>query len=315
MVLITGGNGFLGRALAQKLKPSFHVLSVGRSSPTSIVKKEIYTEGSGSLSSMVLDVTDSDAVKSLFRDFPITTVVHLAGPTTHHELVHEKGQSLFVNWTGTYHLLNEFVKSSKAQRFIYSSSGKVYSPMKGDHLNENSDANPTSILGNNKRAVERLIEFMAVDLPASKSLASARIFNVFGPGQKESFLVPTIVQQLKNSSALKLGNLTDRRDYIFSDDVVTALETLILKPESGLQYYNIGSGHDYSAQDILDVISKLTGKKISTQVDASKLRSGETSVERSQVSKLEALGWKCQFSLEQGLKKFLELEAPQLLQR
>lgn len=305
MILITGGNGFLGKALAEKLAANASVLCIGRSSKNS--------KQTGSISTLSADVTDLAAVKKIFQEFPIETVLHLAGPTTHHELVHEKNESLYVNWLGTYNLLSEFLNKDSAKRFVYSSSGKVYSPMKKNFLSETSEAEPSSILGKNKRAVEMLIEFMSAGAPSTKSFAITRIFNVFGPHQKESFLVPTIIQQLKRSPTLNLGNLSDRRDYIYLDDVISAMELITHNTTPGLQYYNVGSGQDYSAQDILDAIQKLTQKNITTNIDKTKLRTDETATERSDISKLKSLGWQPRYSLEQGLKKYIETDAPELL--
>ncbi len=73
-----------------------------------------------------------------------------------------------------------------------------------------------------------------------------------------------------------------------------------------LDIYNVGSGNAYSVRDILEIISRLTGRQLEIKIDSNRLRHDETSIEYADISKIKkTFGWNPQISLEQGIREIL----------
>ena len=85
-----------------------------------------------------------------------------------------------------------------------------------------------------------------------------RPFNVYGPGQKEVFLIPEIIKQLISSEKgiIEVDDLGPKRDYIYIDDLIDAL---ILSINSEDDIYNIGSGYSISVEEIIKIAIKKSG--------------------------------------------------------
>ena len=136
---------------------------------------------------------------------------------------------------------------------------------------------------------------------SDKSFSILSIFNVYGPNQKPEFLIPTILSQIKNNKVI-LGDIKSKRDYLYIKDLITAFLTIVKNKEKGVQIYNVGSGVSTSAEDIVRAIEKISKKKLSIEVDKSKLRKNEMPDEKADISKLKILGWNPKYNVHSGLK-------------
>jgi nucleoside-diphosphate-sugar epimerase len=92
-------------------------------------------------------------------------------------------------------------------------------------------------------------------LPAT----AIRLFNVYGPGQSERFLIPRIVQQLRDTtvSSIEVMDLEPRRDYLYVDDAVAAI--VVSRVQEGFALYNVGSGRSYSVGDVIHEAVHVSG--------------------------------------------------------
>jgi GDP-4-dehydro-6-deoxy-D-mannose reductase len=139
-----------------------------------------------------------------------------------------------------------------------------------------------------------------------------RSFNHIGPRQSPRFIAADFAKQIaliekdQQEAVIKVGNLEAKRDFTDVRDVVRAYALLMEKGEKG-EVYNIGSGISKSAQEILDMLLALSEKKITIQVDQSKMRPSDTPEIVCDHSKVTALtGWNPETPLEQTLKDTLE---------
>ncbi|MFH0977833.1 MAG: NAD(P)-dependent oxidoreductase [Candidatus Woesearchaeota archaeon] len=291
IVLITGINGFLGNSIGKELISSgFEVIGLDQAPACSLTGVNSY------FSASVLDKEKVNAAVSRAQ-----FVVHLASLTTHDEITFKPYLALEVAIVGTKNVLDAFVASPASKMFLFSSSGKVYGRSGKPPLDESMPANPTNFLGKSKLLVEQLISFYSTE---PKSFVAFRIFNVFGPGQRDQFLIPTVAKQLRHGNLLKLGDLRAKRDYVYVDDIARAFRSAIESSLSnGFHIYNICSGVASSASDILDLFSSITGKKIQAVSQPSLLRPDELDIEFGSFLKIEKdLGWKPVVSLREGLK-------------
>jgi len=141
-------------------------------------------------------------------------------------------------------------------------------------------------------------------------VAIARPFNTYGPRQSMRAVIPTIIlQALSNAPDLSLGALKPTRDFNFVADTVAGMIAVLDSEKSIGQTINIGSGNEISVGDTVSLIGKLTGKKLDVKTDAARLRPDASEVERlccDNSKAVKLLGWKPQYSLEQGLKETIE---------
>lgn len=277
-ILITGIDGFIGNHLSKAL-----------------VKRGHKVKGSGS-------VLNKGQIEKEIKG--VDCVIHLAGKTTHGDLVVNKLESLETNVDGTKNVLDAFIRS-EAKKFIYPSSGKVYGKVENLPIRESHPTNPLNVLGKTKLIAEKLIDFYSNN---DKEFVILRIFNVYGEGQKENFLIPTILKQLKTGKKeIVLGDIESKRDYIHIDDVVSAIISAIEgKNKKGIFIYNISTGVGCSAKDIVYLIGRIIGSSIKIKVNSKILRSDESKVEYGSynLAKKE-LGWEPKISLEEGLRKLI----------
>ena len=167
--------------------------------------------------------------------------------------------------------------------------------------------NPQNILGKSKRITEQVIDFYAI--PENKYLI-CRIFNIYGEKQKRNFVVPTIIEQL-TQTYIQLGNIEDKRDYLYIDDLSLAIQACLKSALyfNNVDYVNIGLGEPISVFDIVKTIEKILNKKLRIQINKALFRTDETPVEFCCNKKLRDLtGWQPRYSLLEGLKKTLIAE-------
>lgn len=300
--LIIGGSGFIGRMLCPALcAKGMRVIATARH-PHPI-------EGAAEV--LPLEITDISSVDAVFQAHIYDVVYYLAAITEHHQLVHDPITSLEAYTLGSLNIARGFSKSH-ASRLIYSSTGKVYAPMTAQGIPEDHPTLPSNILGQVKLIAENILSFAVRN--TTQTLILARIFNVYGPHQKPTFVLPTILNQLKNGPSIELGNLDDGRDYLYAEDVVSALEILSSAPFScGTQICNVGSGMELSVRQLLQEIENLVSLKITVIQNQNKLRHEEYLSEYADIAKLRSFGWSPKVPLRQGLHRTIEYYAPNLL--
>jgi len=163
---------------------------------------------------------------------------------------------------------------------ILASSGKAYAP--------------ATELGRIKLACEEVAR--AAARSSRKRLTILRIFNVYGPGQPQGFLFPTLAAGLA-SGRLVLGELDHARDWIHVRDVASAVAAaLATPPEREPRVLDVGTGRATTVREILRMIGVPPPE---TAVDPA--RTTEPSSERAAIEPLRALGWAPRVTLEEGV--------------
>lgn len=257
-ILITGGTGFTGRPLAQRLRADGHdVLSLGHDG-------EIADASS-------LDLRDFAAVRGCLARFKPSVIVHLAGiaATQHNRL----DQVYAANVIGTANLFEAVRSSSIIPRLvIMASSAQVYAPTGSElPINEESRLGPRSHYGVSKHAAEEIASIYAQHIP----ILICRPFNYTGPGQTNAFLVPKIVQHYaQRRREIKLGNLDLYRDISDVQRVVEAYSRLISRPP-GFDIVNICCGRSIHLLDVIKIMDDVAGYSINVVSDPALVRNDE----------------------------------------
>ncbi len=281
-VVITGAGGFLGRGLGRRLaETGWEVVALSRRRA---------------------DVTDLDALRAQVED--ADAVVHLAFPTRAASRREHPFESLREVLIGTSNVLQLAVECG-ARHVVLASSGKVYGAPRTLPQTEEHPLAPTTQLGALKQLAESVLSDGSGALAVRETLGvtTLRIFNVYGPGQRDEFVVPHLVRGLRAGPVLRLGELDHRRDYIHLDDTAAAFATVLDRPAppGSLRALNVGSGGSTSVRELLTRLSALAGVTPEIVQDPARRRPDEIEEERADTTRLRALGWAPGVSLDEGL--------------
>ena len=211
-----------------------------------------------------------------------------------------------VNTAGTAALLEWAASSCPGARVLFVSSSEVYGSSP-DRLFESSPVAPRNAYGGSKAAAEEAVRQFARS--SGLDTVIARPFPHFGPWQAAHFALPSFCRRIleaakSGTGAISVGNLAPVRDYTYIGDVVEAYSTVLARGKAGT-VYNIASGEGRTMSAILDILLGMSGRSVSVAPDPSLLRETDVSVQVGSASRLEALGWRRRYTLEEGLRLLL----------
>ena len=241
-VVITGGTGFTGRPLAERLRQDGHdVVALGHDA-----------RDAGALK---VDLCDFGAITRALTQIRPSAIVHLAGiaAPTHSDV----GEMYSANVVGTANLFAALGAAKIEPRtVIVASSAQVYAVSDtGRPLTEDDTLAPRSHYAVSKHATEEMAAIYARQFP----IIITRPFNYTGPGQPTGFLVPKIVQHYaERHSEIRLGNLDLFRDFSDIRRVVEAYSRLVSQPIDPTTV-NICSGRGLYLADILKMMDEISG--------------------------------------------------------
>lgn len=263
------GYGFLGRHLADAL--------VARGDEVLVIEKR--------------DVPLPDgAVKGDARyiDGPIecNDIYHLAGLTNYAYCEANPFECIESNVMSTVNMIRRMKPQGK---FVLASSAAVYVP-NDVPLSESHPTGPRSIYGASKHAAEGFVQAKC------DRWLIARFFNVYGPGQSRSFIVPQMIHQARREGIISIRNRGTFRDYLY---VYDAIKALLLAAEAPTNFVvNIGSGKKTSTGEIAEIV----GREMEVDVRSKEVYdSYSPRTLCADTSRIRALGWSPEFSLEEGL--------------
>ena len=299
-VLVTGGCGFVGVPLVRHLAEQGDDVVVyddmSRGTPSRLdnhVREQVrVVQG---------DVRDLDLLMRVLRDHQSEAVVHLAAVHFIPDCDADPERCLSVNIGGTQTVLDAIRLCESVSCLVYASTAAVYAPDNAPHKEDLSRLAPTDVYGFSKLAGEQLVEAFARHGDVSSSIA--RLFNVFGPLETNPHLIPTVIRQAEQGRRLLLGNLSTRRDYVFTEDVARALALFVDATYEGAALLcNVGTGQPFSGEEVVKVVSGLLGKDLIIERDEGRVRPSDRPMLRADNARArQSLSWSPRVSLEDGL--------------
>ncbi len=234
-ILVTGHTGFIGRELISALRgnPAYETIGISRSAGRNLLAV--------------------DAFKGLPS---VDKIVHLAGSVGVMESWSDPGKFFTNNFLSTLNIL-EFARISKTP-VIYLSS-YVYGNPQYLPIDEKHPVLPANPYAQSKRQAEILCEAYAKDFGIPVMIL--RPFNVYGPLQSSESLVVKLLRQVKENGSIEVNDLRPKRDYLYIDDLISAMTQVIESEWAGLFIYNLGYGKSYSVAEVIEWIVKITGRK------------------------------------------------------
>jgi UDP-glucose 4-epimerase len=298
--LITGVAGFLGSSLANYLIREGHQVrgldDLSAGNPDVLSQDVLFTRG---------DINDRPKLWTLLQD--VDCVYHLAARVSVPESILYPREYNATNVGGTVCLM-EAMRDVGVRRVVFISSGAVYGDQGEQPLRETVFPNPRSPYAVSKLAAEYYVRSIG-DLWGIDTV-SLRVFNAYGPGQhlppSHAPVIPNYLRQAMRGGTLVMhGEGTQTRDYVFVDDVVSAMISAATAPDIDNLVINIGSGTETSIRDLIKIIMEVTGVK----TDAIYNQRTDPGVSRMRADinlAKEKLGFQPRFSLADGLRLTIE---------
>lgn len=310
-ILVSGGNGYVGRTLCQLLYEQHDVCVLDN------LRYGINRFKQGELKKIRFEETDIrqiSKVSDIVNKFNPDVIIHLAAIHFIPECESDPELAISTNICGTVNLLSVCPSGC---RFIFASSGAVYQPDNKPHIENSSALGPSDVYGYTKLHGEDYVKYFSKlkNYPA----VIVRLFNAVGPGETNPHVIPEIVAQLKaGHKTLKLGNLKPKRDYIYIKDAAsgfaaTALNGDLKKGETVT--VNLGTQVQYSVEDLLNKLKNIAQLEFEIETDTTRLRKVDRPFLSADITKIKELfKWKPQFDIDLALMEmWTEPDLPEFL--
>ncbi len=298
--LITGGAGFLGAALSNRLARQGHHVRVlddlSTGNPDALDPDVHFTRG---------DINDRPKLWTLLQE--IDCVYHLAARVSVPESILFPRDYNEVNVGGTATLM-EAVRDAGTQRVILTSSGAVYGDQQGPTMSETMQPHPLSPYAASKLSAEWYVRTIG-DLSGIQTIC-LRIFNAYGPGQRippsHPPIIPNFIRQSRQNGTLVFhGDGNQTRDYVYVDDVVNALVSAATVQGLKHQVINVGSGTETSVRDLARMIIDVT-KGNPEEIYNPRVSGGVSRMQADLTRAKEILNYVPLIPLEMGLRLTVE---------
>jgi nucleoside-diphosphate-sugar epimerase len=272
-VLVTGASGFIGRRLLPILRSS------------GLVVDGIAREHG--------DVADGET----WQRVPASrAVVHLAGRSFVPDSWEQPAAFLRTNLLGTINALEHCRKHGAS--FVYLSS-YLYGHPASLPIPETAPLHATNPYASSKLLAEQACRMYAQHFGLAVTVL--RVFNVYGPGQPEPFLIPLLVRQVGEGREIVVQDLEPRRDYVYVDDVAQAVAKA-LQTSNGLRVVNLGSGTSHSVAELVRLIQEIWRTELPVRSKNVRRKDEIMDTVADIRAARELLAWRPEHSLADGLR-------------
>lgn len=301
--LITGGAGFIGSHLAEKLNESGQKITI-LDNLSSGHRRNIESLLGPNVQLVVGDIRDRDLVYRLMAD--CDGAFHLAALVSVPQSISHPDDSFTINLQGTLNLF-EASRGQKQQKIVFASSAAIYGDVQQQPIKEECRDIPLSPYGLHKWMCEEQAK-LYFQLYAVRSVG-LRFFNVFGPRQDPSSPYSGVIsifidRILKRQPATIYGDGTQNRDFVYVGDVVQALIKSMNCTNSEFKAYNVGQGSSITVSSLWETLCGIA--EVELVPNHGPARSGEIHTSLADISAIgRDLGYKPETNLEEGLKRVL----------
>lgn len=309
-IVITGGLGFLGSSLALRLADAgARVTVIDNLHPLYGGNPFNVADARDRIEVIVDDVRNLAVMGPLIERADI--MFHLAAQVSYIDSLSMPYEDLDLNAKATLGILECCRKSNPKLRILFSSSRMTYGRAEVPLLDETSPTNPLSLYGIHKLTAEKYLLMYYRDFGIPSTVL--RLTNPYGPRQQikhsKYSVVGWFVRQAIEGKVIKIfGDGEQLRDYVFVDDIVTAMIGCASAPIAVGEVVNVGSGQSTRFRDMVSTVISCVNRGRMEFVpwpdDYERVETGDIAVD---ISKLKALtAWQPRWTLQEGIQKTFE---------
>ena len=279
-VMVTGGIGFVGQHLHNYLKAKGYTVCAPSSSELDVRKSNDWAK---------------------YCNCGFDHLVHLAGKLFVPDSWIDPVNFFDVNMNGTLHAIDFCRKNKIGMTYI---STYVYGQPDHLPLKETSSIRPNNPYSCSKHIGEILCcyyhELFDTDVTV------LRLFNVYGPKQRDFFLIPTIIRQaMEEKDNISVADIMPARDYVYIDDVCSIIQISVEKTK-GYHLFNVGSGESHSVLEIIEMVQNICGTKKKVISERNTRKNEITNVVADISSIKSEWNWSPSINMRDGLKRCVE---------
>jgi len=298
--VVTGGAGFLGSHLCERLLANRHrVICLDNLETASLQNIEHIRDDAFSF-------VNGDVMKAIEIDEPVDYVFHLAAIPSPIDYLRLPLLTLKIGSYGTHNALG--LAKFKRARFVLASTSEVYGdpqvhPQPETYWGNVNPVGPRGVYDEGKRYSEAMT--MAYHRQQGVNTAIARIFNTYGPRMRpyDGRAIPTFVRQaLENKPLTIFGDGSQTRSFCYVDDMISGLDALAGSDE----HYpvNLGNPSEFTILELAETVLKVTGSTSEIVFEA--LPMDDPQIRQPDITRAkEILGWTPEIDLEEGLRRML----------
>lgn len=301
-ILITGGAGFIGSNLANKLSTENEVIVVDDLS----MGKTKNLRDSKNIRFYKESITNNEFMVQLLLNENFDYIFLLAAVASVVDTINKPVETHEINQNANIDILNIIrINKLPVKKVLFTSSAAVYGNNPELPKSETSPIDPLSPYAIDKFASERfVIDYGRLyDIPT----VATRFFNVYGPKQNPSSpysgVLSIIIKKLSTDETFYVyGDGEQTRDFVYVDDVVLALEVLAESTSTNYNVYNVATGIPTTLNKVITFLEEVAEKKLKVVYKSSRL--GDIKESYGDISKLRKLDFLPKVSLKLGLKKY-----------
>ena len=295
-ILVTGGAGFIGSHIVDRLSPENKVFVLDNLFTGQLTNLE---KSKDRITFVKGDIRDKELVNDIVAK--VEYIFHLAAHVGNIRSLKDPYFDMDVNIRGMLNLL-EACRNSNIKRLVYSSSGAIFGEARYLPIDEEHPLNPESPYAVSKLAAEKyaFAFYKVYGVPT----VTVRYFNAYGPRQDSSEYANAVSIFLSLTRQGKpvtiFGDGEQTRDFIFINDIVNANILAATQPAAIGEIFNISTGVVHNIKQLIDIIAQVSGRKI--PFSHADFRAGEVRHSKANIDKVrKLLGYSPQTELEEGL--------------
>ena len=307
-ILVTGGAGFIGSHLVERLLQNGHDVvaldnfddfydpRLKRRNIEAALENTAYRLVEG-------DIRDSESLERLFGEHEFSAVIHLAARAGVRPSIENPVLYTSVNLDGTTRLL-EACRTHGVKRFLFGSSSSVYGNNEKVPFAESDPVDaPISPYAATKKSGEILCH--AHHHLFGMTIACLRFFTVYGPRQRPEMAIHKFAARMVAGETIEqYGDGLSARDYTYVADIIDGVLSALEKAD-GFHIWNLGGSHTIPLGELIEAIGRIFEVEPRVQRLAAQPGDVERTWADTALAKRE-LGWQACVKLEQGLQKFRE---------
>lgn len=306
-IIVTGGAGFLGSHLCDKLIENGNQVICIDNLLTGSLDNIAHLKNSPDF-----EFVEADAIDSFPADLDFDALYHLASPASPNKNNPKSYQALpfetmQVNTLGTWNLCQEAL--NRGAKFLFASTSEIYGdplehPQKEEYRGNVSTIGPRAVYDEAKRFGETITS--AFVRSSKLDAGMVRIFNTYGPrmAQDGRVVIEFVMAALQHNPLPIFGDGKQTRSFCYVSDLIDGIIAAMEKGEKG-EVYNLGNPHEFTILELAETVKKITGSASEISY-AQNLPEDDPRERCPDITKAKAqLGWEPKIELEEGLSKLI----------